>query len=366
MPPAAPTDQAIYAAHPLIEVDGGQHDLLVTNLLALSVVEEEGGLSALEATFANTPVGGESGVGFAFEAAPTPLILGAAITVGIGETGAPNEIFRGRITALEGVFAEGDQPRLTVLAEDALLAARLRRRTRTHAAGTLADLVRAVADGAGLRPVVDGLDADVGVQVQLDETDLGFLRRVLARRDADCQVVGDELHASPRRDVRRGGFDLAWPGMIRRVRVLADLAHQATAVTWSGFDVVQGEAIDATSGAGADLGPGEGGSTGPDLLRQALGERTEHLGPIACADQAEAQALVDAAMAARARRFVRWEATTVGDPRLRVGSHVTFSGLGPRFGGVGYVVRVRHRYDLEDGYACDLIAESARFGGGDD
>ena len=365
MPPTVPTDQAIYAAHPLIEVDGRTHDLLISNLVALSVVEGEGGLSALEATFTNTRLDDGEGAGFAFEHAPTPLALGAELKVGMGEAGSPGELFRGRITGLEAVFAEGDQPRLTVLAEDALLRARLRRRSRTHPAGTLEALVRAVADIAGLRPVIDGLDAMVGVQVQLDETDLGFLRRVLARHDADCQAVGGELHAAPRASVQRGELTLAWPGMVRRVRVLADLAHQVTAVTWSGFDVVQGQAIDATSGTGADLGPGRG-QPAADLLRQSFSERSEHLGALACADQAEAQALVDAALAIRARRFVRYEAECSGDPRLRVGSHVTFSGLGPRFGGTAYVVRVRHRYDLEHGYACDLTAESARFGGGDD
>jgi phage protein D len=47
---------------------------------------------------------------------------------------------------------------------------------------------------------------------------------------------------------------------------------------------------------------------------------------------------------------------------VRVGTHVTLSGLGPRFSNTYYVTRCRHRYDLASGYETDFTAVSAFLG----
>ena len=364
--PTIPAETPIYGSAPQIAVDGTIVDLLVENLVELEVVEEAGGLSRCEALFSNTGEDAEGHVVQPFDAAGNPLAFGKALRVGLGEAGSPVELFVGRISALEGVWAEGQEPRLRVLAEDSLLAARLARRSKSHPSGTLKALVEAVAQGLGLTVSVDGCEQAIGIQVQLDESDLAFLRRVLARWDADCQVVGGELHVAPRARVRRSEVTLDYPGALIRVRALADLAHQVSTVTWSGWDVSQGTRITATSGAGSDRGPGTRGFTGTEVIEHAFGRRHEHLGGWSCATQAEAQALVDAAHAARARRFVNVHGECAGQVGLRVGTHLTLTGLGPRFSGPSYVTRVCHRYDRVDGYRCAFTAESARFGAGDE
>ena len=74
-----------------------------------------------------------------------------------------------------------------------------------------------------LTPVITGLTESFPALVQLNESDLAFLRRLLARHDADLQVVGEELHVSARKDVARGAIDLVLHEQLQRVRVLADL-----------------------------------------------------------------------------------------------------------------------------------------------
>ncbi len=158
--------------------------------------EHEAGMSDLELRFSN--FGSFSG-GLAdqvFEDG-TILKLGAALIVYAGLVTSPTEIFRGKITALEANFPSSGPPELLVLAEDALQGARMKRRTKAWANTSLSAIVQQIASGLGLTPVTSGLDATIGNEQQLNESDLHFLRRLLARYDADLQVVAAELHATP-------------------------------------------------------------------------------------------------------------------------------------------------------------------------
>lgn len=359
MPETSTSELSVYSAVPTLRVDGQEHEALRTLLKAMEMTEGEGGMSALELRFDNLASVPDGTADFAFEDGRI-LKLGARITVSAGEETNPREIFRGTITGLEGVFTETGSPELVVLAEDALQRARLARRTAVHDDATVSGLASTVAKQAGLTPKVTGLSDPVGTQVQLNESDLAFLRRVLARADADLQVVENDLQVAPRADVRRGTLELAMYSQLRRCRVLADLSQQVTETTTAGWDPAQGQRVSATS-TGASLGPGAG-QKGADALESALGKRSEHVADLAVMTDAEAQALADAAFDHRARRFVVVEGTTEGNPTLRVGTHVKLTGLGPRFSNTYYVVRARHRWDLAQGYATEFEGECAFLG----
>lgn len=363
MPPeTTPSSSLIYQAQPLIEVDGQRNDMVQQQLLEMEMLESEGGMSALEMRFINTNTTASAGARYAFEYSDMNLLsLGKSIAVKSGDERSPTEIFRGTISALEFVLTEGEPPALVVLAEDALQKGRLARRTKLYERQSVADLVRTVASGLGLSPTIDALSNTVDPVMQLNESDLAFLRRILARFDADLYVEGRDLHAAPRQSIQRGTVTLEAHSQLRSVRVMADLADQVSGVTFSGWDVAQGQAISARSSA-TPAGPGRG-QTGAQLLQAAFGQRFEHLGNLAAKDQREAQALVDASFAQRARRLMRVEGETEGVATLRVGTHLTLNGLGPRFENSYYVTAVRHRYDLQKGYRCLFEAEGSYFGG---
>jgi len=359
------TNNVIYQARPVIEVDGQRNEMVQQLLLEMEMREAEGGLSALEMRFINAATTEREGVDYAFEYTDLDLLsLGKSVKVKAGDESDPQEIFRGTISGLEFVVSEASPPELVVLAEDALQKGRLKRRTKLYEGMSVADLVRNVASGMGLTPVIDGLSDTLDPVLQLNESDLAFLRRVLTRFDADLQVVEQELHAAPRKDVRRGTVTLELHSQLRSVRVMADLADQTTAVTFSGWDVAQGQAFTVTSST-TSLGPGQGQQkrTGSQILQSAFGERKEHLGNLATKSETEARALVDASFAQRARRFMRVEGETEGNPAIRVGTQVTLNGLGPRFENTYYVTAVRHRFDLQSGYRSVFEAEGAYFGG---
>lgn len=359
MPEASLAPSTLYAAPPTIRVDGSENDLVTQLVTQMRMTESEGGLSSLELHFDNLASYSGQGASLAFEDEAT-LKLGATVSLYGGVESHPIEIFRGTITGIEGIFSDSGSPELVVLAEDALQRARMSRRTKVRTDLTLADLVQELATSLSLTPQVTGLSDSLGVQVQYDESDLAFARRLLALHDADLQVVGSELHASARSDVQRGTIELDLYSELRRARVTADLAHQATAVVVGGWDASQGQTVEGT-GSGSDSGPGSG-RNGVDQYRQILGERSEHLGHTGATTSAEAQAIADAAFDRRARRFVCVDGTAIGNPSLRVGTHVTLKGLSARFDNTYYVVRAVHRYDKTVGYETDFAAECAFLG----
>ncbi len=357
-PVLSPT--AVYSATPTVRVDGQPHDSLKLLLLSMEMREQAGGLTSLEARFSNiaSVEGGNSQ--FAFEDGQL-LKLGAEIAFYTGDETAPKEIFRGKIMGLEADFVEGAPPELVVLAEDALQRARMTRRTKVYENATVASLAQTVASNLGLTPVITALSGDIGTQVQLNESDLAFLRRILSRYDGDLQVVGTELHVSPRSDVHRGDVEIAYGSQLRSVRVLADLSRQTTQITVTGWDAKQGQTISGTA-SGVDAGPGSG-QKGSEALA-AIAERKEHIGHLAAATTGEAQALADAAFDHCARRFLVATGAAEGNPALRVGTSLKLTGLGPRFSNTYYVVEATHRFDLEHGYQTEFRAECAFLGQG--
>ena len=166
---------------------------------------------------------------------------------------------------------------MTVLAEDALQRARMGRRSRLHRDKSPADVARAIAGDLGLTPVIAGLDTPVGTWAQLNESDLAFLRRLLGRFDGDLQIVGTELHVSPRGDVRRGALELELDSQLAKACIRVDLADQVTAITTRGWNAADGKAVSGKASGLTQGGPGQG-RDGAALLSQMLGARSEHLG----------------------------------------------------------------------------------------
>jgi phage protein D len=356
------TPNRIYSPRPVVEVDRRIDEMIQTLLTDMDLTESDQGLSALELQFENSATVNGQGNDYAFEYSDNDLLsLGKLIILRAGDHHDPQELFKGRISGLEMVVEADLQPRLIVLAEDDLQKARLARHTRLHGAATVGSIAESIASGLGLRPQISGMDQQVDDQMQLNQSDLAFLRNLVRRFDAELQIVGDELVISPRSDIRRGEVTLELGSQLLQVRILADLSHQVSQVTYAGFDVEAGQAIQTESNAAADLGPGQG-RTGAQFVEQAFGERSEHLAQLCAQNDSEGQALVNAAYSDRARRFVSAEGVAMGNPNIRVGSHVTLTGLGPRFDNTYYVTRTHHSYNTTQGYQTRFRAECAYLG----
>ena len=359
MPETALSPLAVYSARPTVRINTQEYPLVSELVVAMEMTEQEGGMSALELRLSNIASDSNGGAAFAFED-DRILKLGATIALYGGDETAPQEIFQGKITGLEIDFPESGAPELVVLAEDVFQQARMARRTQVYNNVTIASLAQQFASRFNLTPVITGFSNNIGTQVQLNESDLAFLRRVFAHYDGDLQVVGRELHISPRSEVRRNRIELELNGQLRRARILADLSQQVTSVTVTGWNPNQGQRVQANSrGSHLSLGFGK---TGAQVLSQVLGDRPHHISHLAVSTTEEAEAIANTAFDARARQFLVVEGTADGNPALRVGSHVVLRGLGDRFDNTYYVRRTCHRYG-QRGYETDFEAECAYWGG---
>jgi phage protein D len=351
----------LYSARPTVRVDGAQNDRIDAAMCEMRLREQVGGLSSAELRFFDSVAKSDGTAAFAF-ADGKVLKLGAEVRLYAGDAATPQEIFRGNVSALETEAGMDAPPSFAVLAEDALQKARRSRRSASYVDKSPADVVRAVAGRLGIQVTVnDGLDAPVCTWMQMNETDLSFLRRVLGAIDADMQMVGDSLQAGPRARDDRGQIDLTHGANLRQVRITADLADVATQVRVAGWDPRQGKPVSSVAKTGT-LGPGSG-PAGKDLASRALGASCQELvGHHGEMTQSEADILARSVFAARARRFVRATGTTDGNPQLRVGTKLRFLGVNALLATTVTVVEATHRFDLADGYVTDFVGEGAFMG----
>ena len=355
------SQSAVYRARPTLRL-AGQEDLRVSELLiGMRIEESEGGMTTAELRFSNWASTTDNRAEYAFEDG-SRITLGTAIEVYAGDETQARELFRGVVSGLEAEFVQGSPPELVVLAEDPLGRARMARRSKVYTDMSPADVVSAVANELGLRPSVTGLAEPTGTWAQLNESDLAFLRRLVGRFDGDLQIVVEELQVAPRGEVHRGELTLELHGQLARARVVADLSQQVTAVTTAGWDPVGGSAVSGEASSLTHGGPGSG-TSGADWLGRALAGRSEHLGHLAVATDAEARAVAEAAFDQRARRFVRLDGVAEGNAQLRVGTTVAVTGLSARWDNSYYVVEARHRYDVRAGYRTEFVGECSYWGG---
>ncbi|MFE9690607.1 phage late control D family protein [Micromonospora sp. NPDC005806] len=355
--------ETAYVSTPALTVGGSPDDLAVANLLSLSAEEDTAGMAWCEATFRNwgTRRGGPDYLYLSRDV----LDFGTDLAVSFGPDGDRHEVFAGRVSALQAEYPADDVARLTVLAEDGLQGLRMKRRTRTFADSSTADIADQIAREHGLTADV-GLDGPTRrVSAQLNQSDLAFLRGLARADDGEVWLAGSTLHVARRPDREQDAGDpprLTYGGNLLSFSVRADLAHQVSSLAVTGWSVADKDAIDESSDSsalGAELGDLTGGSS---ILDDTLGSRDERVVravPLAADD---ARAWARAAYLEKARRFVCGSGTTGGTPAARVGSRVTLAGLGPMFDGDYYVTRARHTFDLTHGYRTHIDVERAGIG----
>ena len=121
---------------------------LVGGLNYLLIVEKTDGLYRCEAKFGNWGPK-DNGIDFLYFDRDT-LDFGKDFQVKL----ANDELFKGKITALEAEFPEGKSPTITVLAEDALQNLRMTRRTRTFEDVSDEDIFKKIAGEHSLTPTI--------------------------------------------------------------------------------------------------------------------------------------------------------------------------------------------------------------------
>src|SRR5882672_9257392 len=338
----------LYSARPAIALAGNDQPALSAAAISLSVRDTTAGLVSLECTFGNW--GARNGhVGYLYFDRAT-LDFGTEITVKLGAGQVLGEVFRGRITALEGRFPQQRAPEIQVLAEDGLQDLRMTRRTRIFEQSSVEDLINQIATDHKLDKTVDIESLTLPVVAQLNQSDLAFLRYLARIADADVWLAAGKLQFKARARQTGTPMTLMYGQTLHEVSVAADLAHQRTAVVMAGWDVAVKQALNERAADDKIQGELDGGVSGASVLSQKFGDRVEQLVHEIPFTTREAQARAAARFRGISRRFVIARGTAEGDARIRVGARLTLNGIGPLFTGTYFVTETNHLFDYRNGY----------------
>jgi len=353
------TDAPLYAASsPVLKVDGTRQPDLARDLLRLDIEEGTEGLRTLVLHLVASASRDQPTTDVVEYLDGQVLDFGKRLEASVGPPGNEKIVFNGVISAIEVSFEEGDVPHVTARAEDDLMKLRMTQRSATYTNVSDGDVARTIAGKHGLTPDVAADGPTYDVVQQINQSDLDFLRTRARLIEAELWALDGTLHFATR-DQRTGtSVTLTRGNELLSVTARADLAHQCSSVSVSGYDASTRETVDANAPASTIQAEISGGKTGPETLRRAFGElpgrRVRDVPFVA----AEATAFAKAEMLRRARRFVSVSGTTNGTPQLVVGSKVTIARCGKAFDGAGYyVTRVHHGFDLSRGLRTHFEAE---------
>jgi phage protein D len=352
------TERLLSAPAPVFRVADQVRGELARDLLHVAVEETTAGLRTLAACFlAKGPHKGAASEQLLYLDGDI-VDFGKALEMSIGPAESTRTVFRGTVSAIEVGFREGREPEVTVFAEDRLMALRMTHRAKAYEQVSDADIASAIAEAHGLKAdaTADGPTYDV-VQ-QWNASDLAFLRERAARIQAELWFADDTLHFKTRGQRSAPAVTLVQGNHLLEVQIRADVAHQRTSVRVSGYDAQERDVIDEEAGSDVIDAEVSGGRTGPKVLEQALGARPSFRVRDVALTGPEARAWARAEMLRRCRGFVTATGVTRGTPELDVGSPLTLERVGQPFAGDGYyTTRVRHTYDLHDGFRTRFEAE---------
>ncbi|KAB1148212.1 hypothetical protein F7R91_09935 [Streptomyces luteolifulvus] len=268
---------------------------------------------------------------------------GTAVEIALGWRGMLHPVFSGVVTGVTARFGAASGPvlELACRTRSALLA--VVPRARVYEDSTDGDVVADIAAAYGLTA-----DAADGVPQPLvafsAASDWDWLAGRAAELGYVAYVEGDRLVFRPPAEPAEDDLVLEYGSTLRELKLTRELSGRADPVSVTGFDSSTLEAV--VSEAGSDRAePGTQGRATPaeDLGKAGWPLREAHLGTSAGISPEEADRRAVAVVSGEVLRHFHGNGSTVGLPRLRADSWLTFTGIGSAFGGRHYVSAVRHR-----------------------
>jgi phage protein D len=349
------TTSIFYSAKPSVSLENQVDPGLTDGLLNLLVEETTAGLFRCEATFGNWG-SVNSGTGYIYFDRRI-LDFGKILTINSGDGETQAQIFKGYITGIEAHYPKTRPPEIVILAEDRFQDLRMTRRSRSFENISDRDVIQQVASEHGLRSEIDVDGPAYDLLVQVNQSDLAFLRERAVSIDAEIWIEGDTIHAQARSRRNAGRVTLTYGQGLIEFSVLADLAKQRTSLIVSGWDVESKEGIEHEALESAIRGELNTYQSGSSLLQNAFGQRKERLVHLVPHTLQEARFLSESHYRMMARRFLTGFGVAEGDGNIKVGASIELNGLGELFDGEYYICEARHTFDQQNGYRTHFGVE---------
>jgi len=217
------------------------------------------------------------------------------------------------------------------------------------------DIASEIADRNSLTPVVEGVDGTAELELQNNESDGLFLRRLAKQNNYYLRVLDGELHFG-RKEGSGAAVEVDMVADVLEISQRASLVGIITEVTVHGSNYVQDETFTGTASS-SDLKNIGGGETGVSLAETLFGTRELILNQSGYVDTSTATARAKAELQARAEDFVRGTVIVNGNPNAVSGKNVTITGAGWPLDGTFLIRETSHVYD-RSGYRTRIGFQS--------
>lgn len=334
---------ALLSAKPRIAINGQSRTELEPAVLNMRVNLPFSGMSHAELKLLNWgSTDGNGEARYAFQS----ISLGDRVEISIGEsTEAP--IFNGEVTALEEMYGQG-APRLVLLLEDKLHRLAKQRNSRAFESMSVNDVVQNVLADASLSGDIQ-VSSDTGVWHQLNETNLGFLQRLLWPYAIPVRCSGDNVRAKAEEEDAQP-VEIHTQSGVTSLRVIADLNGQYQSAQVKGFNL---EANEPVSGSENDPNSSSGKSAKQLLSDLGWGGDDLFVYPFA-RNASEGNAWATAMFGKQAKEFLRGDVLLAGNAKLKTGKQIELSGASDRLNGKYNIVQAQHLFDTAGGYKTRL------------
>lgn len=286
--------------------------------------------------------------------------IGASVEIKLGYDDAPESLFKGEVTRINGIFAESEAPGFEIVGFDWLHRLTRNRVTKHWESVSYADVVSAIASDNGMSGDTDSTSITHDYVSMNGTTYLAFVLELAKRVGYDVWCEDKKLCFKKSRASESSAVTLTFGTDVKKARFRVQSAGQVTKVRVAAWDDVKKEQVigEATDSDVTDkLGTSK---VGPKVV-DVFGDAEFWVSGYAARTQAEVDEVAKSMMNDKAMEFARVDAEVEGNPAITAGSVVTFDGVSGHFNGDYYVMRAIHMWDAGSGpakgYRTRLLAQ---------
>jgi phage protein D/phage baseplate assembly protein gpV len=277
-----------------------------------------------------------------------PLQLGKDIEIKAAakEARATTTIFKGQIAAVEPEFTAHGVT-ISIRAYDKAHKLNRERKTRTFQQMSASDMIRKVANEAGLSPKVTSTSVVHEFFQQSNETDWNFAWRLALMHDYEVVVSDQTLEFRPANAGAGTPVELTWQDTLISFRPRMSGVQQPKTVNVRAWDpkgkkLVTGTAANGTTTSQAGVQRSQ--------VSQDLGGGTTAVTDRVAFNNGEANAIAKATLDRMSDAFFEADGVAFGNPAIKAGGKVKVKGVGQKFGGTFTVTSSTHSYRGSTGY----------------
>ncbi len=266
----------------------------------------------------------------------------------------PKPLFKGKITAIEAQFEEGDAPKLLVRAYHSSFNLHLGTKYRSFVQVTDSDIASKIMGEVGLSAVVDSTSIVHKHVFQANLTDWDFLQQRAKLNGYVLVGRGSKLQFVKPSTLEGVVSKIDYKGSLIELSATLTAAGQVGEAQATAWDELNKQPLIGTSTADTWSTTSVSIPNG-SKLSSGLGRSGAKLGiPIAAASVSEAQGAAKASYDVAGSQRMHAHGRCVGDPQMLAGGRVNISGIGSRFSGEYTITRARHMIDMKNRYETEF------------